>query len=259
MIICLWHSSLLYIKYIIIMKRGILLGVYLCLSVGLAFSNTVSQEYDIQVVVQDYIPTTTWPYLFENFQDAIIYTESGKSQQQVKANLHLEYCTLQYLEGDKIIQVEPHDILKVVMNGETFIYMNGELVQLIGVEAGNAIVKRVKVNVSSLIVSSGSGAYGMGTDVSASKKVRSLQISGITNMTYSQMKVEQNEGKELSLDIEFFFLLNDGKEIIKATKREVEKSLGDNGKTKLKAFLKQNKIKWKEEASLIKLLEFFYQ
>ena len=56
---------------------------------------------------------------------------------------------------------------------------------------------------------------------------------------------------------EYYFIFGD--KIVEATRKEVEKSLGDNGKTKLKAFVKQNKIKWKNEDSLVKLLEFFRQ
>lgn len=55
----------------------------------------------------------------------------------------------------------------------------------------------------------------------------------------------------------FYFIFGD--KIVEATRKEVGKSLGDSGKTKLKAFVKQNKIKWKEEASLVKLLGFFHQ
>ena len=212
----------------------------------------------IQVPAQKFVPTTTWPYLYKDFQKTMIYTESGKSQQPIRANLHLEYCTLHYLEGDKIIQVDPHGILKIVMDDITFVYMNGELVQLIGTESGNALVKRIKVDTKSLVTSSGSGAYGMSADVSASKRVRSIQMSGVANMNHSQMKIEQNEGKELILDVEYFLLLNDEKEIIKATKRDIDKSLTKAGKIKLKTFIKQNNIKWNDETSLMKLLEFFH-
>jgi hypothetical protein len=71
------------------------------------------------------------------------------------------------------------------------------------------------------------------------------------------MKLERNDGKDLPLIEEYYFIFGD--KIVEATRKEVEKSLGDNGKTKLKAFVKQNKIKWKNEDSLVKLLEFFRQ
>ena len=71
------------------------------------------------------------------------------------------------------------------------------------------------------------------------------------------MRLERNEGKELPLIKKFYFIFGD--KIVEATRKEVGKSLGESGKTKLKAFVKQNKIKWKEEASLVKLLAFFQQ
>lgn len=211
-----------------------------------------------QVDAQNFTPTTTWPYIYKGFQNALIYTATSNSPRSLKANIHLEHCVLHYLDSDKILEANPDNIIKVVVDEKTYIYINGGLVLLIDTKFGNSVVMRKKINIESLVAASNTGAYGMRSDVSASKKTSSIQISGIANMTHSQMKVEQDEGKELPLSIEYFFLLEDGY-IIKATKRDVEKSLGEDGKTKLKAFVKQNKIKWKDEASLIKLLDFFQQ
>lgn len=254
MIICLWHSSLLYIKYIIIMKRGILLGVYLCLSVGLAFSNTVSQKDDIQVVVQDYIPTTTWPYLYEDFVDGTVYFSKEQKTMHLKLNVHLQNCTLHYLEGDNVMQADPRNVEMIQLGDVPFIYMNGELVRFIKAEEGVALVKLVKADLDELNKNT-HGAYGISTTSSSVNQIVSIRALGVSN--YIQMRQERKEGKDLPLIKKYYFIFGD--KIVEATRKEVEKSLGDNGKTKLKAFLKQNKIKWKEEASLIKLLEFFHQ
>lgn len=208
---------------------------------------------------KQFSPTTKWPYLFENFQEALIYKESGEMARIQKANLHLEYSSLHYIDGENVITANTSGILKIEMGGLTFIYMNGELVQLLLSKNACALVKRVKIDQRVLRSSSGQGAYGMSTDVSATKKLRSLQTNGVFNMNYAQMKVEREDGVAVNLVTDYFFLLEDGKTIIKATKRNVEKKLSHAGKARLKAFVKQNKIKWKNEDSLKRLLNFFQQ
>ena len=71
------------------------------------------------------------------------------------------------------------------------------------------------------------------------------------------MKTEQEGGKVFRIRTDYFLLLEDGKKIVKATKRDIEKSLTEKGQKDFKAFMKQYKIKWKDESSLIKVLQFF--
>ena len=139
------------------------------------------------------------------------------------------------------------------MNGKTFIFMNGELVELLHTKDKKALVKRVLVDEKKLN-SASTGAYGMKMETSASREMATIQRGGII---LSQMKSEQEDGKVLPTKTEYFLLLEDGQKIIKATKGEVEKALTDKGKDEFKTFVKQNKIKWKEEESLIKVLDFF--
>lgn len=204
-----------------------------------------------------YSPTTKWPYLYENFLDGTVYFAADQKTKQMKLNIHLQNCTLHYLDGDKVLQSNPRDIERIQIGNDQFIYMNGELVRLVKkTDGGISLVESVKADLAALSKGA-SGAYGMGTDVSAVNQLTSIQLGGISNLSHAQMKLERNDGKDLSLIKTYYFIFGD--KIVEATRKEVEKSLGDNGKTKLKAFLKQNKIKWKEEASLIKLLEFFHQ
>ena len=147
-------------------------------------------------------------------------------------------------------------LVMIRIGNDQFVYMNGELVRLVKTDREVSLVKLVKADMAALSRGT-SGAYGMSTDVSAVNQLTSIQLGGISNLSHVQMKLERNDGKDLPLIEEYYFIFGD--KIVEATRKEVEKSLGDNGKTKLKAFVKQNKIKWKNEDSLVKLLEFFRQ
>ncbi|WP_147382412.1 hypothetical protein [Parabacteroides sp. AF17-28] len=208
------------------------------------------------VSASGYVPTTTWPYLYEDFVDGTVYFSKEQKTMHLKLNVHLQNCTLHYLEGDKVMQADPRNVEMIQLGDVSFIYMNGELVRFIKAEEGVALVKLVKADLDELNKNT-HGAYGMSTTSSSVNQIVSIGALGVSNLIYTRMRQERKEGKDLPLIEKYYFIFGD--KIVEATRKEVEKSLGDNGKTKLKAFLKQNKIKWKEEASLIKLLEFFYQ
>lgn len=208
------------------------------------------------VSASGYVPTTTWPYLYEDFVDGTVYFSKEQKTMHLKLNVHLQNCTLHYLEGDKVMQADPRNVEMIQLGDVSFIYMNGELVRFIKAEEGVALVKLVKADLDELNKNT-HGAYGMSTTTSSVNQIVSIGALGVSNLIYTRMRQERKEGKDLPLIEKYYFIFGD--KIVEATRKEVEKSLGDNGKTKLKAFLKQNKIKWKEEASLIKLLEFFHQ
>ncbi|MBC8603801.1 hypothetical protein H8784_19005 [Parabacteroides acidifaciens] len=208
------------------------------------------------VSASGYVPTTTWPYLYEDFVDGTVYFSKEQKTMHLKLNVHLQNCTLHYLEGDKVMQADPRNVEMIQLGDVSFIYMNGELVRFIKAEEGVALVKLVKADLDELNKNT-HGAYGMSTTSSSVNQIVSIGALGVSNLIYTRMRQERKEGKDLPLIEKYYFIFGD--KIVEATRKEVEKSLGDNGKTKLKAFLKQNKIKWKEEASLIKLLEFFHQ
>ncbi|RHR59619.1 hypothetical protein DWW90_08915 [Parabacteroides sp. AF17-28] len=194
--------------------------------------------------------------MYEDFVDGTVYFSKEQKTMHLKLNVHLQNCTLHYLEGDKVMQADPRNVEMIQLGDVSFIYMNGELVRFIKAEEGVALVKLVKADLDELNKNT-HGAYGMSTTSSSVNQIVSIGALGVSNLIYTRMRQERKEGKDLPLIEKYYFIFGD--KIVEATRKEVEKSLGDNGKTKLKAFLKQNKIKWKEEASLIKLLEFFYQ
>lgn len=208
-----------------------------------------------QLFAQSFTPTTTWPYLYEDFLDGTVFLSEGQGEKLMKLNVHLQHSTLHYVEGDKVMQLNPRNVESIRIGNDRFVYMDGGLVRLVKAKEGLSLVKLVKADMAALSKNS-SGAYGMSTDVSAVDQLSSIQLGGISNLSHTQMKLERNDGKDLPVEEDYYFVWGDNK-VVKATRKEVEKSLDDDGKAKLKAFVKQNKIKWKNEESLSQLLEFF--
>ena len=68
------------------------------------------------------------------------------------------------------------------------------------------------------------------------------------------MLQEKKEGRTLPMVEQYYFII-DGQQV-EATKKGVEKFVGDAKADALKQFLKENKTKWKKEDSLKQLLGF---
>ena len=72
-----------------------------------------------------------------------------------------------------------------------------------------------------------------------------------------QLEQQRYEGSGIPLIDTYYFILNGTQ--VEATKRGVDKYLGDSRADELKKFLKENKIKWKNPESLATLLKFLAQ
>lgn len=203
---------------------------------------------------EGYTPSTKWPYWYDQFREGIVFFSGDQKSKRELLNIHLLHNTLHYLDGDHIKQSDPRTIEKIVIATDTFLYMDGGLVQLIKETPTIRLVKQVRIDKESLAAAQ-TGAYGMGASSSAVQQLTSIQLNGVSNLSHTQMKLEKEEGKELRL-IRIYYLLRHG-QAVRATRKEVEKSLSVADQISFKAFVKQNKIKWKEEASLQKLLDFF--
>lgn len=201
-----------------------------------------------------YIPTTKWPYWYDEFQKGTVFFSDNRQSKEEFLNIHLLHGSLHYVDGDHIKQSDPRHIKQIVMAADTFLYLEGELAQLVKRKGSACLFKQIRIDKESLEASP-TGAYGMNTSAAATQQLTSLQMNGMSNLNHTQMKLEKQGGKELRL-IQTYYLLVGG-EPVRATRKNLEQSLSGAETTSFRSFIKQNKIKWKEEASLIKLLDFF--
>lgn len=198
-------------------------------------------------MAQKYEPTTSWPFLYKDFKEGVVYfSDQGKTKTQL-LNIHLQNSTLYHQEGDDLLLSNPKGIIKIVIGADDFIFVNGELMQLIRGNTESALVKSVKGDYKALIKPA-TGAYGLTNEVSSNQ-----ELSSITNMNYTQAQLNKEEGRRLPLIEKYFLVINE--KVIPATKKEIEKSLTTDGKKKLQSFVKENKIKY-DEQGLIRILDY---
>ncbi len=201
---------------------------------------------------QDFDPTTKWPYLYKDFQNGTIYFE-GNKKMIVKANVHLLNSVLHYLKGDVVYQVDAKGIVKVELGDDQFIYVKDILMKVVKESKNNILASVVKGDFGA--IKNTSGAYGTSSQTASTKDLSSIDIGGLNNTDYHQLVVEKEDGQLLSVKKEYFFILQS--QVIPATKKGVEKYVGSAKENDLQTYLKQHKIKWKNEESLELLLDFF--
>ena len=170
-----------------------------------------------------------------------------------KLNIHLWGNKLHYLsESQKIQEATDQGVIRVEIGKDAYIFCDHQLMKFLAVEQNNLLVELTKADFDALF--SGTGAYGASLNSSASRDLSSLDLGGLDSPEIGRLLQERNDGRTIPLRRLFYFVI-DGK-LVEANKKSVESTLNENDLKQWNAFVKQNKIKWKDEESLKKVLSF---
>ena len=209
----------------------------------------------LTVMAQKFEPNTKWPYLYENFIPGTIFFE-GNQKSTADMNIHLWGNVLHYVKDDgKIYQSDEKKVIRVEIGSDAYIYVDHQLKRIVANEGTNLLVKLTKGDFDAMR-SSGGGAYGSSLNSSSARDLSSLgfDLGGLDHPELGLMLQEKKDGRTIPLVEQYSFIIDNQQ--IEATKKGVEKFVGDTGAEALKQFLKENKIKWKSEESLQQLLTF---
>lgn len=211
--------------------------------------------FTVMAQAQKFEPNTKWPYIYENFTPGTIYFE-GNEKSAADMNIHLWGNVLHYVKDDgKIYQTDDRKVMRVEIGSDAYIFSDHRLVKLLANQGTNLLVMLTKGDFDAMR-SSGGGAYGSSLNSSASRDLSSLgfDLGGLDQPELGLMLQEKRDGRTIPLVEQFFFII--GGQQVEATKKGVEKFVGDARADAWKLFLKENKIKWKKEDSLRLVLNF---
>jgi hypothetical protein len=221
------------------MKRLTIACLLIALTTGLA--------------AQKYAPNTRWPYLYENFTEGTLYF-AGNKKTQARLNIHLWGDVLHYVSADgKIYEIADHDIVRVEIGEDAYLYGGRQLMRLVAEKGGNVLLCLRAGDFDAL--NAGTGAYGASLNSSAATDLSSLDLGGLDKPALAKMLEEKNSGREIPLVTTYYFII--GGRLVEAGKKELAELAGEERKEEWKIFLKTNKIKWRKEESLTKVLDFF--
>ncbi len=195
-------------------------------------------------------PTSNWPYLFPDFQNAKIIYKTGEISSST-INYHLLNEELQFIKNDMVFVAENLDEIDRVVcnNGFIFIYVDNKFYQLLG-EGNIKLGKSYKGNINDLYETE--GAYGTSTASSSVKKENSIYIGGMPGVNFKNLENDKQGGDIFSINTKRVFIKN-GK-VVNATKKNLY-SLMPEEKKKINNLIKESKLKFNKDEDVIKLIE----
>ena len=210
----------------------------------------------ITISAAKYEPNTRWPYLYQDFTKGVVFFEGNQKSSQMDLNIHLMGNVLHYIGQDgKIYKNDDQKVTRVEIGDEAYIFSDHKLVKILANEGTNLLVMLTKANFDALQQSG--GAYCASLNSSATRDLSSLDLGGLDTPELGKMLQEKNDGRTIPMVQQYFFII--GGQQIEATKKGVEKFVGEAKTDALKQFLKEKKTKWKDELSLVQLLQFLAQ
>ena len=145
----------------------------------------------------DYEPTEGWPYLFDDFEPATVYYRNS-APAHANINIHLFNNTLHFIDGEDIKAASNALYIdSVVCDNNTVLEHKGKYyVERLYATPHVLVGRTCEADFSSM--NKGSGAYGMGTSVSATQNVAAFDDYGnVAARKYNETKADRYNSSTL--------------------------------------------------------------
>lgn len=219
------------------MRRITIIAILVALAAGSAFAQS---------------PTTTYPYLYENFMPGTVVMDVG-NKVSYHMNIHLRAGRLHYVDKDGLIkEAFLKDVAAIEIGDDVYLPVYSSMMKVVAKNDKGCVVLEQLGDFEGAI--SGSGAYGISASSSATMKLTSVQTDNQINQNYMNILNEKENG--MNLDIQEAYYIVTPKFKGKATRKDIESALPTDRLEDFKKFVKANKIKWKKPNSLLMLVDF---
>ena len=196
-------------------------------------------------------PSTTWPYLYDNFTPGVIYMDGG-AKSEVLMNVQVRHDRLHFIDKDIIKEANLANVIAVTIGKDNYIPVSGELRKIVA-QNENGVVAVSLLGDFAALQETG-GGYGASSESASTRKLSSVEVDGQVNQNHMLILKEKENGADLNMLTTYYIIK--GGSCIKATRKDVEDALSDSAKAGWKAWLKANKIKWKDPESLLKVVDY---
>lgn len=196
-------------------------------------------------------PTTTWPYLYSVFGQGEIFMKNGAKITQ-DLDVHVGHGDLHYLDKGVVKKVILDDVLAAYIGSDKYLNINGEMMRVVAESEDGCIVAEILGDFAAL--NETGGAYGSSSSSSATRKLSSIDTDSQVNQPYMLLQQNKENGQMLKLVTKYFVYTSGF--TAPASKNGIADALSSDKQDAWKAWLKQNKIKWKEPQSLLGVLSF---
>lgn len=206
----------------------------------------------LQAFSQEFRPLETWPFVYEEFQPGATRTRDG-TLTEARFNVSVSDGSLVYIdENGVIMKPDMTRVYSARVGEDVYVNIMGRMYRLLSeLDCGNVVMES-SVDMAQL----GKVNIGYGkSSVASTQNISLIAIDGGNgaNRSLESFSATKYDGKELPLKQTWY--LHRGLDLIPATRQSVLDIPGVDKKAAT-TFFKQEKIKWKDTASLEKVLSF---
>lgn len=207
-----------------------------------------------QAFSQEYKPRETWPFIYEEFKEGAARMRSGDLVSEAPFNVAVHDGSLMYVDGEGIImRADMSRVYTAKVGDDIYVNVLGKMYKVLSeLDLGN-VVSGVEIDQDQQgKVSIG---YGISSSTASAQGV-SLLMDGRffqDNRSLQQTSLDKYNGNVLPVKEVLYLMLGD--RLIPATRQEILNVPGVDKKAAAD-FIKKEKIKWKDPASLEKLIIF---
>ena len=196
-------------------------------------------------------PTTTYPYLYDRFVDGKVVLDNGETEAR-SLNVHLRADALHYVDNNVIKQAFLNNVKAVEIGPDVFLPVNGRMLRLAAKNDRGCVAEQIAGDFEA--ARAGEGAYGLSSTTAATMKLTSIQTDSQINQNYMNILNEKDHGVPLRTVSTYYIFTQKIK--LKAAEKDIREALPADKVDAWKAFLKTNKIKWKNPQSVLAVVDF---
>ena len=196
-----------------------------------------------------YEPTTKWPYIYQDFTPGQIQLTKTAAKQGV-FNIHILHGRLHFIDKELIREVNPVEIVSAKIGEDLYVNSGGKMMKVLAHKDNVFVVEGIEVDMNQLNATG--GAYGSSSTTLATTALSSIEEigTGAAAMNHMELKNSKDEGRILPLITKRYIVFPG--HVIYAAKKDIMNIAGaDSDETG--AFMKEQKIKFKDAQSLLKL------
>lgn len=203
---------------------------------------------------QVYQPRDTWPFLYESFQSGVARTLDGTLTTEARFNVAIHDGTLMYIgEDGTILRADMTRVYTARVGEDVYYNIMGRMYKVLSELDRGVVVLCSAIDVDQQ--NKTSIGYGISSSTASAQSVTLSETDAFDLIGKRIELSEQNKyyGNVLPVKETVYFKI--GTLLIPASRSEVMAVQGVDKKV-ASAFFKQEKIKWKDLASLEKVLVF---
>ena len=202
---------------------------------------------------QTYQPRETWPFVYEEFQPGATRTLDGSLTTDAQFNVSVTDGSLLYISDEgTIMKPDMSRVYTAKVGEDVYVNIMGKMYKLLSELDCGLVVMGQEVDREEM------DKVNIGYGKSAVASTQSISLVALdggngANKSLETFRTSKYDGKELTVKQNYYLRI--GLRLIPASRQEIL-SLPGMDKKAANAFFKQEKIKWKDTASLEKLLVF---